>query len=458
MLESLAPFRFLARRGLLRAGLAVLLLGLSAARAHDDDRGKGKQKWVTSWAASAHGLYPSGTAVAQPNLAFAFPGGTTSANDQTFRLIVRPNLWGERFRIRFSNFFGPQAVTLDDFYLGLQASAGAIVPGTNTRVTFGRSRSVTIPPGQSVWSDAVDLDFVDQVETFALEGRKLAVSFHAVGNSGSMTWHSKGMQTSYITSPNTGSHGADLGDVAFPNSTTSWYFLDALDVMAPQDTSLVVAFGDSITDGTASTLNEDDRWPDDLFRRLRAAYGQRISLVNAGIGGNRIVTDSGAGGPPALSRLERDIFSLGSVSAVVWLEGINDLSGGASAETVIAGIQEGERQIHGRGLKLIQATITSAKGNNTANPAADLDRDNRRKTVNSFIRNNARLFDSVADMDAVTIDPATGEMQAEFLSNSTLNTIDHLHPNRAGYLKMGGSVDISVLAPPSGRNHRDDDD
>jgi lysophospholipase L1-like esterase len=442
----------------LRTALAVSFLAIPVALAHGDDHGKGRQAWVASWAASAHGLYPSGTAVAQPNLAFAFPNGTTSANDQTFRLVVRPDLWGERARIRFSNFFGTQAVTLDDIYVGLQASAGAVVPGTNERVTFGGSRRVTIQPGQLAWSDPVDLDFVDQVEALALEGHKLAVSFHVVGMSGPMTWHSKGMQTSYITSPGTGSHGADLGDVAFPNSTTSVYFLDALEVMAPEGTVAVVAFGDSITDGTASTLNEDDRWPDDLFRRLRAAYGQRISLVNAGIGGNRIVTDAGAGGPPALSRLERDIFSLGSVSAVVWLEGINDLSGGASAETVIAGIQEGERQIHGRGLKLIQATITSAKGNNTANPAADLDRDNRRKTVNSFIRSNARLFDSVADMDAVTIDPATGEMQTEFLSNSTLNTIDHLHPNRAGYLKMAGSVNISVLAPPSKRDHRDHDD
>jgi lysophospholipase L1-like esterase len=267
-----------------------------------------------------------------------------------------------------------------------------------------------------------------------------------------MTWHSKGMQTSYITSPGAGSHSNDLGDVAFPNSTTSWYFLDALEVMAPEDTFAVVAFGDSITDGTASTLNADDRWPDDLFRRLRAAYGRRISLVDAGIGGNRIVTDAGAGGPPALSRLQRDIFSLSAVSAVVWLEGINDLSGGATADDVINGIGEGERQIHARGLKLIQATITSAKGNNTANPAADLDRDNRRKTVNAFIR-GAGIFDSVADMDAVTVDPATGEMRAEFLSNSTTNTIDHLHPNRAGYLNMAGSVNISVLAPPSSRHH-----
>src|SRR5215813_7417385 len=138
MLESLVPFRFLTRSGLLRAGLALVFLGASAARAHDDDhQGRDRQKWVVSWAASAHGLYPSGTAVAQPNLAFAFPNGTTAANDQTFRLIIRPNLWGERVRIRVTNFFGTAPVTLDDIYIGLQASAGAIVPRTNERVTFG---------------------------------------------------------------------------------------------------------------------------------------------------------------------------------------------------------------------------------------------------------------------------------------------------------------------------------
>jgi lysophospholipase L1-like esterase len=447
LLNLLAPFSSLARRRSLWAA-AVLAIGiLNAPAAVADEGGHGKQKWIASWAASAHGLYPSGTAVAQPDLEFAFPSADTGANDQTFRLIVRPDLWGERFRVRFSNFFGTKAVTFDDVFLGLQASAGALVPGTNRRVTFGGARTVTIPTGQSIFSDAVELEFVDDVERFSLEGRKLAVSFHVVGTSGPMTWHSKGMQTSYITNPGTGSHGSDEGDAAFPNSTTSWYFLDALDVMAPADTFVVATFGDSITDGTASTLNGDDRWPDDLFRRLRAAFGSRVSLVNEGIGGNRIVSDAGAGGPSALSRLERDVFSLSGVGAVVWLEGINDLSAGTSASDVIAGIQEGTRQIHGHGLKLIQATITSALGNNP-DPVFDGDRDSRRKVVNAFIR-SAGIFDSVADFDRVTVDPSTGQMRAEFLHNSTTNGVDHLHPNRAGYLKMGGEVDISVLAPPS---------
>jgi lysophospholipase L1-like esterase len=452
-IESLASSTSLARRSFLCAAAAALaagILGIPAAVAGEN--GNGNQKWVASWAASAHGLYPSGTAVAQPDLSFAFPSADTGANDQTFRLIVRPNLWGDRFRIRFSNFFGTKPVTFDDIFIGVQASAGAIVPGTNHRVTFGGARSVTIPATKSLFSDAVELEFIDDVEKFSIEGRKLAVSFHVVGTSGPMTWHSKGMQTSYVTNPTAGSHGSDEGDAAFPNSTTSWYFLDAVDVMAPADTFVVATFGDSITDGTASTLNGDDRWPDVLFRRLRAAYGNRVSLVNEGIGGNRVVSDAGAGGPSALSRLDRDVFSLSGIGAVVWLEGINDLSAGTSAQGVIDGIKEGARVIRdpktGHGLKLIQATITSALGNNTANAAADADRNERRKVVNAFIR-SAGIFDSVADFDGVTVDPSSGQMRAEFLHNSTTNAVDHLHPNRAGYLKMGGEVDIKVLAPAS---------
>ncbi|HTO97743.1 MAG TPA: GDSL-type esterase/lipase family protein [Myxococcales bacterium] len=455
------------RRRKLLWGASLLLAGLAVASAPvlahgDDHRG---QKWVASWAASAHGPYPSGNAVAQPNLAFAFGDPAVGANDQTFRLVVRPDLWGKTFRLRFSNRWGVQPVTLDDVYVGLQKSAGALVPDSNRPVTFHRRGTLTIPAGQVAYSDPVELEYVSDPAKFYLDGKKMAVSFHVVGTSGLMTWHAKALQTSYVSKPGTGSHGGDEGDDAFPNSTTSWYFLDVVEVMAPSDTLLVVAFGDSITDGTASTLNGDDRWPDDLSRRLHAKYGDRVSLVDEGIGGNRILTPLDAdytpqtpfsGGPRALSRIELDVFSLGGVSAVVWLEGINDLSAGATSDEVIAGIRQGAQLMHARGLKLIQATITSALGNNTADPAADVDRDNRRKAVNAFIR-TAGIFESMADMDAATVDPATGSLKAEFLVNSTLGTIDHLHPNRAGYQAMARTVDIRVLGP-DGHGHRDHDD
>jgi len=442
----------------LTVALALTLAGVALA----GDGGKG-QKWVASWGASAHGPYPSGNAVAQPNLSYAFGSPTVGANDQTFRLVVRPDLWGKKFRLRFSNVYGVQPLTIDDVYVGLQLKAGSIVHDSNRPVTFSRKGSVTIPAGQLAYSDPVELEYVNDAAKFYLDGKKMAVSFHVVGTSGLMTWHAKSLQTSYVSKPGTGSRGADEGDEAFPNSTTSWYFLDLVQVMAPSDTFVVVAFGDSITDGTASTLNGDDRWPDNLSRRMHEAYGTRVAVIDEGIGGNRILTPEVytpqapfSGGPRALDRMERDVFSLGGVGAVVWLEGINDLSAGSTSDQVIAGIQQGVQMLHARGLKVVQATITSALGNN-ANQAADVDRDNRRKVVNSFIR-SATIFESMADMDAATIDPATGMMRDEFLVNSTLGTIDHLHPNRAGYISMAKTIDIRVLAPPGrGHGHEDDD-
>ena len=173
---------------------------------------------------------------------------------------------------------------------------------------------------------------VDLARAALLAGRKVARSAHVPGESGPMTWHAKGLTTSYLTAPGAGPRGQVEEESAFPFTTTSWYFLDAVDVMAPAATQVVVAFGDSITDGTASTLNVDDRWPNALSRRLHERYGNRVSVVNAGIGGNQVVGPAEysnlkpfAGGPSALQRMSRDVVGLSGVSAVIWLEGITDL-------------------------------------------------------------------------------------------------------------------------------------
>jgi lysophospholipase L1-like esterase len=162
-----------------------------------------------------------------------------------------------------------------------------------------------------------------------------------------MTWHAKALTTSYLSRPGAGATGQAEDESAFPFTTTSWYFLDALDMKAPAATRVVVAFGDSITDGTASTLNGDDRWPNALSRRLHAAYGNRVSVVNAGIGGNQVVGPAEysaahpfSGGPSARQRLERDVTGLSGVSAVIWLEGINDLGANAEVEAIQGGMKE----------------------------------------------------------------------------------------------------------------------
>lgn len=416
------------------------------------------QKWAASWTASVHGPYPSGNPVAQPVLDKAFESAERGAVDQTLRLIVRPTLWGPRIRLRFANTFGNQAVTLDDVFVGLQSAGGGVAAGTNQRVTFGAGKTtLRIAEGGSAYSDAIALPFVLPGQQPLLQDRKLAVSFHVAGATGPMTWHAKALQTSYLSAPRGGSHGAEESDAAFPFTTTSWYFLDAIDVQAPDAVQVIACFGDSITDGTGSTLNGDDRWPDLLQRRLRTAHPARFAVVNAGIGGNRITGPSPydpktpfGGGPSALDRLDRDVLSLSGLSAVVWLEGINDLSSGATADGVIAGIKEGVQRIRARGgIRIVMATITPALG--AASAAGTPDVDARRQAVNAFLR-SSNLFDGVADFDAATRDAGTGGLRAELRPNSSIGGPgDALHPNRAGYLAMANAVDLGLFTAPPRR-------
>jgi len=409
--------------------------------------------WVAAWAASAHGPYPLGFPAAQPELKFAFADAARGASDQSFRLIVRPDVWGKQARVRLSNAFGTQPVTFDGVYVGLQNNGAAVLAGTNRPVSFAGKPSVTIAPGADVVSDPVSLPFVKNPADPMLLGRRLAVSFHIAGESGPMTWHAKAMSTSYLSMPGVGSRTSDESELSFPLSSTSWYFLDAVYMSASPDTRVIVAFGDSITDGSASTLNGDDRWPDVFARRLHAAIGDRYSVVNEGIGGNQIIGPADyankpfAGGPPALDRLQRDVISLPGVSIVIWLEGINDFAaGGASAQAVSEGTREGVRQLRAKipGVRIYMATVMSSFNSNVS-PYGTPEVDAKRKEFNSFIR-TADIFDGVIDLDAVTLDPRTGELRAEYQPNSTVGGPgEKIHPNRAGYAAMGTAIDLEMI-------------
>jgi len=415
--------------------------------------------WVTSWTGSAQGPYPIGNASAQPNLSFAFPNAAAGARDQTFRLIVHPGLWGRSARLRLSNAYGTQPVTFDHVFAGEQAIAGTLVKGSNAPVAFGGQTNVTVQPGRSVWSDPVSLAFIHDPAEPSMTGRKLAISFHVAGQSGPMTWHAKGITTSYVTAPGAGAAAAaDDGDDAFPFATASWYFLDAVDMDAPAGTKLAVAFGDSITDGTASTLNGDDRWPDVLARRLQAQYGSRVVVVNQGIGGNRIIGPASytpekpfAGGPSAQQRLERDILQLSGVSSVIWMEGTNDFGKGgegATPEQVEAGVKDVVERLRARlpGVKIIGATLTPNLHSTNAEHGSD-EENTKVLAYNDFLR-TTKLFDAVVDFNKVTVDPASGEMRSEFVPDNTIGGPgDKLHPNRAGYRAMANSIDLGLLAP-----------
>ncbi len=302
------------------------------------------------------------------------------------------------------------------------------------------------------------LSFVAGARPIDLQARKLAVSFHIAGESGPMTWHAKGLTTSYVSAPGGGAQGAVENEAAFPFGTTSWYFLDALDMKVPAGTQLIVAFGDSLTDGTGSTLNGDDRWPDVLARRLHAKFGAKFAVVNAGIGGNQITGPADyspqmpyPGGPSGLQRLERVVVSLSGVSAVIWFEGINDFSknGNVSAEAAAKALKQGVDILRSRipGVRVIGATVTTALGN--GGPAHGFaEQELKRQALNGFIR-GSQLFDGVIDFDKTIASPETGEMRPEFVPDSTTGGPgDKLHPNRLGYLAMGQSIDLSLFAPP----------
>ena len=186
-----------------------------------------------------------------------------------------------------------------------------------------------------------------------------------------------------------------------------------------------------------------------------------MSIVNEAIGGNRVVNPAvvnATSGPAATDRLDRDVLGLSGLTHVIWLEGINDLGASHTTDAVITGYKDVVARLHAKGIKVYAGTLTSALGMvNPAegwNPGAVATGDNGprvdqdRKTINIFIRTSG-LFDGVEDFDAATLDPATGNMKAEFVPNSQMTELpwDYLHPNHAGYLAMAGAVDIAPFRP-----------
>jgi lysophospholipase L1-like esterase len=411
----------------------------------------GNKRWITAWTASVQGPYPSGFALLQPDLSLVFPNPARGADDQSFRMIVRPDIWSGQARIRLSNAFGTKPVRFNQITIGLQFESSAISAGTNRRVTFGGQEWVEIPPGKDAWSDGVVLPFALKDDAGSFLGRKLAISFHVKGESGPMTWHAKALTTSYLTMPHDGAVSLREDEAAFPFSTTSVFYLDAVDMMADAGTKLVVAFGDSITDGMGASLNGQDRWPDILSRRLHERFGGKVAVVNAGIAGNRILKpdlygaeNPDASGPAALQRLKRDVLSLSGVSTVIWLEGINDLGpyGQVGLKELEQAITSGVRMLRSAAptLRIIGATLISARGSTTFGV-----RDEDRQALNAFIRTSG-LFDAVIDFEGATINPWSGALKSEYVvPTNGVSTEDGLHPNRAGYLAMAGTIDLDAL-------------
>ncbi|MCM3882686.1 GDSL-type esterase/lipase family protein [Frankia sp. R82] len=423
--------------------------------------------WVASWSTSIAGPFgpvaaPGSSVPAympQPDLSFALPGHVTDgARDQTIRMIVKPDVWGTVARVRLSNVFGTVGVTFSAVSVALQEYQANLVDGTSVALTFGGRPEVTIPPGERIFSDPVTLPFVGRITPRWLAGRNLAVSLAVRGASGPISAHHDGLVTGYLSSPGSGDQTGAPDDHAFPHTINSVLFVDAVDVRPADDTLVVCAFGDSLTDGTFSTPGGYDRWSNAMSRRLHAALGDRVSVVNQGIGGNAVA--AAMIGPPATARVHRDVLGLSGLDVVVWLEGINDLGIGRGTP---GPVRDGYRQVvdvlHDAGVQVVGATIPPALTPGGTPPAdsplwsvgpeliahiggPQLDR--HRRELNEFILTSG-VFDATADLAGAVTDPATGTLRAPFVPSSAGSAGDYLHPNRAAYQVMGRVAADAVL-------------
>ena len=423
--------------------------------------------WAATWTAAQQGAFvePGVAAVEpvgdfrpevffpQPNaIRFALPGGKST--DQTFRMMVRPDIWSDTVRIRFSNVFGKEPLVIGSAAAGLQEYSAHVIPGTSAPVTFDGKPSVTIAPGARLFSDPVKLPFYSEATKSLLRGRNLAVSFAVTGTNGALSYHDSAEATSYISEPGSGDVAANDSGAAFPFTTSSWFILDAVDVMAPEGTKVVIAFGDSIADGTLSTHNGNDRWPDFLSHRLDEQYGDTVSVVTQAMSGNAVVSE--AIGEPAIKRLQRDVLEVSGVTTVILMEGINDIGSAQNTpEPVIEGYREIATRLQAAGITVIAGTLTPGLRPDQDFSNATLgsvygpfyggtQTDAYRKQLNEFIRTSG-IFDGVIDFEAAVLDPATGAMMEVFTPNSDGGPGDWLHPNRIGLQAMGAAIDLSLL-------------
>ncbi|QKG83396.1 SGNH/GDSL hydrolase family protein [Kroppenstedtia pulmonis] len=372
---------------------------------------KKEGNWTGSWAASPQ--YPSGIA-------------EDGVSNQTLRLILHPHLSGDKVRIRLSNAFGTQPVTFGEVYLARAGEAASVIHGSGRRVTFQGKTKVTIPVGGELWSDAVSFK--------VKRGENLAVSLYIPGDSGPATWHRMAKQTSYISMK--GNYAASGDGNPYVTRISGWYWLTGIDVKSHPKVGAIVCLGDSITDGAGSTANTNRRYPDYLSRRLQEE-GITLSVLNAGISGNKILRDDPVYGPRALERLDRDVFSQSGVTHLILLEGINDIGHDPptyDAGQIIAGIQEIADRAKEKGLKVYVGTLTPYEGADYATDQGQI----TRQQVNEWIRNNSHRFDGVIDFDRALRDP-----ERPTRLHPVYDSGDHLHPGDAGYQKMAETIDLS---------------
>ena len=408
----------------LRTGrlLAALSLTLALAAPAGSAFAEAPRRWVGAWASAQ--LAPDAKNSLAPE----------DYRDATLRQVVRLSLGGETIRVRLSNAFGTRPLTLKAARVAVSAAldSARIVPATDRPLTFSGRTEVTIPAGADYWSDPVALTVAPLTS--------LAISLRYVEAPDVQTGHPGSRATSYVLA------GDHLADADLPGAKTAdrWFQIAGVEVVpTARKAGAIVAFGDSITDGYGVQPNTNLRWTDALIARLK---GKNLSVLNLGIGGNRVLLDGL--GPNALARFERDVLSQPGVTHLILLEGVNDLgvltrdapatpeAHKALVEQVIAGYRQMIDRARSRGIKVIGATILPYGGSAYYHPGPESEAD--RQAINAFIRAPGN-FDGVIDWDKALRDPARPTHLLAAYDN------DGLHPNLAGYKAMAEAIPLSLF-------------
>ena len=395
---------------------------------------------LVSGAAQAQMGYMAGTWGTSP---MEFPAGNLGATAMTLREIVHTSIAGNQFTaVVLSNEFGRQPLTISAVTVAHRMSGSTT--DTPVAVTFGGQPGVTIPPGKRVVSDEAHFKFPAQSD--------VAVSLYVPGQTMTATTGHGFADTTNYSAEGDQTAATDLTDA---KEMAAWRYVVELEVGTATQGS-IICLGDSITDGAHSTRDANHRWPDVLAARLLAdpAIGERLGVLNEGIGGNRILRDGT--GPALLARLDRDVFNTGGYYAtgrryVILLEGINDIGHAYdpngkrnSANQTDAPVTAAELiaadhlvivRAHAWGLKIFGATLTPYVGAKYSSPEGE----KVRAALNDWIRNGGE-FDGVVDFDKATRDPAN---PTQFLP--AYDSGDHLHPSDAGYKAMGEAIDLKLF-------------
>ncbi|AEV83000.1 SGNH hydrolase [Actinoplanes sp. SE50] len=404
------------RRALLAGSAGALAAGVPL------DRHRPEPAWVHTWTAMPQLTEPGNLPPAP------FTGSAAVLVDTTIRQTVHTSIGGRRLRVRFSNAFGTTDLPIDGAAVALpvdgRAGVAAIVPNSSRRLTFGGQPSVVVPAGAQVVSDPVPMPIAARAD--------LTVSVYSgAGQAGlNLTSHPGSRTTSWLVNGD----ALEQPDLTGGAAVDHWYLVSGVEVIASRAAGVVI-IGDSLTDGRGSTINGNDRWPDQLTARLG---DPRLAVLNQAAGGNRVLHDGL--GPNVMARFDRDVLGVSGAAWVLVFEGVNDIGTAAATEAeqgrVVAALTAAYRQIvqraHARNLRVYGATITPFGGNTGYDDPGGL-RERARVAVNGVIRGG--IFDSHVDFAAAVADPA-----APSRLHPAYDVGDHLHLNPAGYAALAAAI------------------